>query len=75
MKRRHFFDRGFAASTPALVAGSAVLLAVSRQSLQASKTRLSMSSLLLAEAVARVVHGKKRCIYAVRRRVARSPSR
>jgi len=54
MKRRHLFDNGFPVSTPTLLAGSEVLLAISRASLRKSRRRLGLSCLLLADTLERV---------------------
>ena len=55
MPRRHLFDSGYAASDTALIAGSQVLLALSRQSLRRSRTRLGSSLLQIADTSQRVM--------------------
>ncbi|MBV9190848.1 MAG: hypothetical protein JOZ85_10225 [Betaproteobacteria bacterium] len=54
MSRRHLFDNGFPVTAATLVAGSHVLLAVSRQSMRQSRYRLAMSLLRLADTAQRV---------------------
>src|SRR5258708_31224746 len=56
MARRHFFDNGYPVTPATLVAGSHVLLAVSRQSLRKSRSRLGASLLQIADTSQRVMH-------------------
>jgi len=56
MARRHFFDNGYPVTPATLVAGSHVLLAVSRQSLRKSRVRLGSSLLQIADTSQRVMH-------------------
>jgi hypothetical protein len=55
MPRRHFFDNGYPVTKFTLVAGSQVLLAVSRQSLRTSRFRLATALLRLADSSQRLI--------------------
>jgi hypothetical protein len=63
MKRRHLFDNGFPVSTPTLVAGSEVLLALARCSLRNSRAKLILSWTALAESADRVCVARRQCEY------------
>src|SRR5438477_8904485 len=56
MPRRHFFDKGYPVTRGTLIAGSQVLLAVSRQSLRKSHSRLGSSLLQIADTSQRVMN-------------------
>ena len=58
MPRRHFFDNGFPVSHGTLIAGSHVLLAISRQSLRNSRNRLATSLLRLADSAGCVAQSR-----------------
>jgi hypothetical protein len=60
MGRRHLFDNGYPVSAATLLAGSEVLLAVSRRSLERSRYRQAISFLFLANAGERVVQALAR---------------
>jgi len=55
MSRRHFFDNGYPVTSATLIAGSQVLLAVSRQSVRKSRLRLGSSLLQIADTSQRVM--------------------
>jgi hypothetical protein len=55
MPRRHFFDNGYPVTKFTLLAGSQVLLAVSRQSVRTSRFRLATALLRLADSSQRVI--------------------
>jgi hypothetical protein len=50
MKRRHLFDHGYPTTAATMLAGSEVLLAISRQAVRLSRQRIGRSYLLLAAA-------------------------
>ena len=54
VSRRHLFDNGFPVSKATLLAGSEVLLAVSRAAIRSSRLRLATSLLGLADSSQRV---------------------
>jgi|SRR5882724_13018800 len=55
MPRRHLFDNGYPVTRGTLIAGSQVLLAVSRQSVRKSRLRLGSSLLQIADTSQRVM--------------------
>jgi len=55
MPRRHFFDNGYPVTKFTLLAGSQVLLAVSRQSVRTSRFRLASALLRLADSSQRLI--------------------
>jgi len=55
MPRRHFFDNGYPVARATLIAGSQVLLAISRQSLRKARARLGSSLLQIAGTPPRVM--------------------
>ena len=61
MQRRHLFDHGYPVTTPTLLAGSEVLLAIARQSLRQSSLKLARSLLRLAESSQRLIDAVARC--------------
>lgn len=61
MKRRHLFDNGYPVTTPTVLAGSEVLLAIARQSLRQSSLKLASSFLRLAESSQRLINAVARC--------------
>jgi hypothetical protein len=56
MPRRHLFDNGSPPARATLVAGSHVLLALSRQSLRKSRLRIGASRRRIADTSQRVIH-------------------
>jgi len=62
MKRRHLFDKGQPVTRFTLIAGSHVLLAVSRQTLRAARERLASSLLQLADCADSMSGTVARCI-------------
>ena len=59
--RRHLFDNGYPVAGATLLAGSEVLLALTRQSLRMSRSQLARSFLRLADSSQRVVNTLARC--------------
>ena len=55
MPRRHLFDKGYPVARATLIAGSEVLLAISRQSLRKAHSRLGSSLLQIAGTSPRVM--------------------
>lgn len=63
MKRRHLFDNGYPVTPATYLAGSEVLLALSRRSLHNSRWRLHASCVRLANGLGRIAESEARCIY------------